>query len=271
MNHKNKRRMWTAMMLAGTMLTISLFSLGHRISYDIAVRAVAASEPYPNLFAPYSADFRAPENPTAYLTFDDGPSKNTVRILDILKEHHIKATFFVTLQHYEEDFAAEIFRRMLDEGHAIGLHSHSHKFGDIYKSLDAYLSDLNRLNDFIIEHTGHHPTLVRFPGGSKNRNASESVRLEIARELNRRGYVFHDWTVVSGDDGATAISADKIANNVISGIKNRQTEIILFHDNPTPTTTPDALLKIIPALRDMGYDFDRMTNSTPPTQFLKAE
>ena len=64
-----------------------------------------------------------------YLTFDDGPSENTSKILDILKEKDVKATFFVTGN--EDESAKELYQRIVAEGHTLGMHSYSHKYSVI--------------------------------------------------------------------------------------------------------------------------------------------
>ncbi len=267
MRTKQDRRISSVIIFTAAMLTVSLMTLSVRLSENGI--PVEAKELYPNLYAQTSGVFTAPEQPTIYFTFDDGPSKNTERILDILKKEGIKATFFVTSQNEDKEEAIRLLQRMRDEGHTIGLHTYSHDYKELYNSLDAYLSDLDKINNFIIEATGVKPVLMRHPGGSRTRNCPSELMKQIVDELTRRGYIFHDWTVVSGDDGAKAIPAEDIVANVLKGLRGRQVEVLLFHDNPTPTTTPDAVAQLITELRRQGYTFDRLTENTPPEQLLK--
>ena len=102
---------------------------------------------------------------TIYFTFDDGPSSTTTKILDILKEEGIKATFFVINADEKYD---KVIKRAYDEGHTIGLHSYSHKYKSIYKSEDAYFDDLNLINNKVKKITGYKSNIIRFPGGSSN-------------------------------------------------------------------------------------------------------
>lgn len=74
-----------------------------------------------------------------YLTFDDGPSDNTNAILDVLDDYNVKATFFVTGKEDEASKAA--YKRIVDEGHTIAMHSYSHKYSDIYASKEAFQND----------------------------------------------------------------------------------------------------------------------------------
>ena len=82
-----------------------------------------------------------------YLTFDDGPSPYTNDILDILDDYGIKATFFVIGKEGEEN--QEAYRRIVREGHTIGMHSYSHKYSQIYSSKKAFAADLKKLQDYI--------------------------------------------------------------------------------------------------------------------------
>ena len=99
-----------------------------------------------------------------YLTFDDGPSSNTIKILDILKEKDVKATFFVVGR--LSDTTTPIYKRIVDEGHTLGMHSYTHVYKDIYPSEDAFEYDLDRIQALIYEQTGVLSKYYRFPGGS---------------------------------------------------------------------------------------------------------
>lgn len=223
---------------------------------------------WPGLFAESPAEFVAPEKKTVYLTFDDGPSRNTEALLDILREEGVRATFFVCAQYEDQEYSQKMLRRMRDEGHTIGLHSYTHDTGKIYRSMDSWMDDLERLNSFVFEATGCSPDILRFPGGSTTVMADRGLMKNIAGEMTSRGYTFYDWTVASGDDGAHAAPVQTLTDNVLGRIKDRQVEIILFHDNQTPVTTPDAVRALIPALRARGYEFDALTSQVPPVQLI---
>lgn len=96
---------------------------------------------------------------TVYLTFDDGPSAQTPKVLAVLKEYNVKATFFVTdieprYRSYMKDIVAG--------GHAIGLHTASHSYSDIYSSPENYFKDLNRISDIVEKETGVKSKIIRF-------------------------------------------------------------------------------------------------------------
>ena len=83
------------------------------------------------------------EEGTVYLTFDDGPSDNTDAILDILAEKDVKATFFVVTQ--GGGTAVDRLKRIAAEGHTLGMHSFTHKYQQIYSSVEAFLEDYYQL------------------------------------------------------------------------------------------------------------------------------
>jgi len=110
-----------------------------------------------------------------YLTFDDGPSILTDKVLDILKENNVHATFFVIgnqIKGYEE-----VLKRSYSEGHAIGLHTYTHKFRSIYRSQSEFIKEMYDSRDEISKVIGISPNIIRFPGGSRNRINEESLKL----------------------------------------------------------------------------------------------
>lgn len=175
-----------------------------------------------------------------YLTFDDGPSANTDRILDILAQYGVKATFFVV----GKNGYTEQYQRIVEEGHALGMHSYSHRYSEIYASLDTYKEDLTKLHDFLYELTGEDCKIVRFPGGSSNTISKVNMQ-ELIRYLNQENMVYFDWNVSSGDASGENKDANQIARNVLDQIDKYNNVVILFHDATGKSTTVDALSEII--------------------------
>ncbi len=199
---------------------------------------------------------------TAYLPFDDGPTPRTAEILDILKDNNVKATFFVIKA---KDEYTQYMQRAVAEGHVIGVHSATHKYNQIYKSVDSYLEDFTYCYDYITNRTGYTPTIFRFPGGSVN-NYNANSRRDIVAEMSRRGFVYFDWNVESGDS-ANKVSSDIIYNNVINGCKGKKRAVIIMHDAINKQTTVQALKNIIPALKQDGWTFATLTNEVKPMIF----
>ena len=155
--------------------------------------------------------------------------------------------------------------RAVNEGHTIGVHSASHRYKEIYRSVDDYLQDFTQCYDYINTHTGYSPTIFRFPGGSVN-NYNRATRKDIAREMIRRGFVYFDWNVES-NDSASGMSADAIYKNVMEGCKGKQRAVILMHDSFTKNTTVTALERIINDLKKDGWDFAVLNNEVKPVIF----
>jgi len=217
---------------------------------------------YPDMCAVLPTEYIDNAN-TVYLTFDDGPSDNTSIILDILKEQNIKATFFVT----GKDSAASkaIMKRIVDEGHTIGIHTYSHKYNVIYSSVHDYLIDFDKIFRLIYEATGVKAEIARYPGGSINQFNS-LIYTEISAEMTRRGFTYYDWNA-SGGDAAPNASKNTVLTNSINSIGTKNRVILLMHDSLNKSATVAALPDVIKSLKEKGYKFDRITNNVRPINF----
>lgn len=222
-------------------------------------------ELYPDLYVTGAFEFKDREDKVCYLTFDDGPNvKNTTKVLDILKKNNIKATFFVI---YREGSSAEaLYKRIVEEGHTIAVHSASHNYNKIYSSVDAYLADFEKLSSHIEKITGVKPEIFRFPGGSINTH-NVTVYHEIIAEMLRRGYTYYDWNVSSGDAASSWVSAKTITNNVVSGCSKQTHPIVLMHDGAGHSNTVTALPGIVSQLKANGFTFDRLSKTVEPYCF----
>lgn len=203
-----------------------------------------------------------------YLTFDDGPSENTARILDILKEKNIKATFFVTGQ--EDEVSKALYQRIVAEGHTLGMHSYTHKYSVIYESLDAFDEDMTHLQNYLTEVTGVTPKIMRFPGGSSNQVSNTDMSVFISY-LKQKGITYYDWNVVSGDATSQVYTADELVQNVMGDVVNYDTSIVLMHDASTKATTVDALIPIIDQLQAMGAEILPIDQNTKLIQHIPAD
>jgi peptidoglycan/xylan/chitin deacetylase (PgdA/CDA1 family) len=220
---------------------------------------------YPDLYAMNTppAEYNKDEN-HIYLTFDDGPSDNTDGILEYLKQNNVRATFFVIPSDTES--CARRLNKILESGNILGVHTFSHDYNKIYKSVDAFLEDFDKAYELIYKQTGYRPFLFRFPGGSVN-DYNTDTRKDIIAEMNRRGFVYYDWNVDSED--AMGANWTKIMNNVETEIKNVPRAIILFHDGAGRKNTVLVIDDVIKKLKNdpKGYVFDVITEKTRPMQF----
>lgn len=187
--------------------------------------------------------------PRVYLTFDDGPSDRTTEILDILDDNGIKATFFVVGRDDEESL--DLYKRIVDEGHTIGIHSYSHKYSELYESKESFVNDLNKISDLVYGATGVRPKYYRFPGGSSNLVSNTDMG-ELINYLDDNGYVYYDWNVSSGDATSQAFSTDELIENVMTDVVKYKTSVVLMHDASTRYTTVAALPELITKLKDLG-------------------
>ena len=183
-----------------------------------------------------------------YLTFDDGPSENTQAILDVLAEYDVKATFFVTGQKAVSH--PEWYQAIVDGGHTLGMHSYSHKYGEIYESEDNFGSDLLKLQTFLENTTGVTPSFYRFPGGSSN-TVSEIPMSIFCDYLTNNSITYFDWNVSSKDAVSPMRSADEIVYNCTQNLANFENAVILLHDASNKSSTVEALPDIIQTIQAM--------------------
>lgn len=210
----------------------------------------------------YKKDNIDDEKKIVYLTFDDGPSKNTELILDILKENNVHATFFIISPYIEPHI--EFIKRAYEEGNAIGNHTANHEFKYVYTCEESFFKNFNKQQEFIKEVTGNECTIFRFPGGSNNtivkNSRGKDFTKNITSKLNEIGVNVYDWNVDSGDAKGNNIPASTLIQNVSRELKDKNGNyknpaIILMHDCMTKNTTVEALPGIIKLLKDAGYDF----------------
>lgn len=197
-----------------------------------------------------------------YLTFDDGPSENTKKILDILEEYHIKATFFVTGTS-PKDF--HYIKKAYDQGHVIGLHTYSHDYEKIYSSLRVYIQDLNQIKEVVYNQTGVYTPYMRFPGGSSNL-VSKKYNVGIMKRLTHKvidlGYQYYDWTSINGD-GENIKTISGLKKKAIEEIEGKEDVMFLMHDSITCQNTVKALPYILDYLIKKGYQFETINQYSP--------
>ena len=200
-----------------------------------------------------------PTEKTIYLTFDDGPSPYTARLLDVLDRYGAKATFFVTSQdprYYDE------IGRAYRAGHAIGVHTSSHDYNKIYASEYAFFEDFFKMEEVIKEQTGDYTRLFRFPGGSSNTvsNFNPGIMSRLTRAMTDLGYRYFDWNVYSGDAGETS-KTTQIAKNIKDGCAQQKISIVLQHDIKDYSVA--AVESVLEWGRANGYSFKALQLDSP--------
>lgn len=199
----------------------------------------------------------------AYLTFDDGPSENTGKIIEILNRYGIKATFFVV-----GNRGAASYKLITDSGNTIALHSMTHTYKKIYKSTDAYFADLDAISKTVKDTTGVDAKIIRFPGGSSNTVSSKyckGIMKTLVSQVEQRGYTYFDWNCDSGDAEGVNIPASQLLENVKNTCGGQQAVNVLMHDaGSTKLTTIEALPSIIEYFISQGYTLLPITAETEP-------
>ncbi len=220
---------------------------------------------YPDLYASKAYDNKdSISDKTVYLTFDDGPSYLTPQVLDLLDQYNAKATFFVVYK--AEAKNTEYLSEIVARGHTLALHSYSHDYNKIYESVDAFLSDFEKVYDWVYEETGQRPTLFRFPGGSAK--GERKITDAIITEMERRGFIYYDWNVSSGD-GSDLTETDMIISNICDNVAFFENPVVLMHDAPGKQATFEALPTVLETLHGKGYAFESLDDALEPVHFSR--
>jgi len=204
-----------------------------------------------------------PDEPekVVWLTFDDGPSKNTEAILDILDKYDVKATFFVTGENPNYFY---LIKEAYERGHAIGLHTYSHNYKEIYDSEGAYYADLYKIGEVVEQQIGFVPTIIRFPGGSSNtisNNYCKGIMSLLTKNVLEMGYRYFDWNGSNGD-GYTARYTKTLIKTLKKTVGNKQYVMLLFHDGNQSKKTVASLEESIVYLLEEGYVFKTIDEDT---------
>ncbi|WP_051569315.1 polysaccharide deacetylase family protein [Alkaliphilus transvaalensis] len=204
-------------------------------------------------------------NKKVYLTFDDGPTTLTPKVLEVLKEHHVKATFFMIGQLMER--SASKVLEVYDEGHSILPHSYSHNYS-IYTTFATFYEDFYKAEETFKDILGYDPPpFFRFPGGSSNHSSFQfggrQFMPRLTLDVISKGYYYVDWNVDSGDTSKDANNPQKLLDNVINGSKGKDVVVVLFHDTARNTAMLEILPEVINYYIENGYEFltfEDMTN-----------
>lgn len=204
------------------------------------------------------------EKGVIYLTFDDGPSSTvTPKILNTLEKNNVPATFFII--NYGKDQIPTL-KRMLKDGCTIGIHGYSHDYGKIYKSTDAFMDNVKKLDKKLQEDLNYKAFVIRFPGGSSNtvsRDACKGIMTKLVKKVPQEGYLYNDWNVDSTDASGNGVAAERLVESVKTYCKPDRYNVILMHDTYGKETTAKALPQIIQWGKANGYTFKAMKPDSP--------
>lgn len=196
-----------------------------------------------------------------YLTFDDGPSPNTVDVLRILNEEDVKATFFVIGN--QIDAYKDTIKKLQVSGMCILPHTNTHNYRQIYKSSKDYFEDLNICKDKITSVTSKKPVnFVRFPGGVNNELLRNDVLGEIREKFLEDGYYFIEWNVYGLDAEIVPRDSQVIYESTIGQLSNTSRAIVLLHDGYGNRNTVNSLRAIIHKAKGLGFKFKTLEDIT---------
>lgn len=191
----------------------------------------------------------------AYLTFDDGPTtKATGKILDVLKEENVKATFFVVGKHVKAH--PELVKREYDEGHYIANHGYNHNNKILYKDMDSFKNEIVATDMEISKAIGvenYSSHIFRFPNGYMS-HIYMNQKKDALKVLSNLDYVYVDWNCLNRDS-EKKYSNYQLLNNLKKTSKNKGTLIILMHDTADVNKTYNILKESISYLKSQGYEF----------------
>lgn len=218
--------------------------------------------------APEAETTQADNRKRVYLTFDDGPSSHTNEILDILKEYDVKATFFVVGKTDEASRAA--YRRIVEEGHTLGMHSYSHVYEAVYASREEFERDFLKLQTYLYEETGVLSVYYRFPGGSSNTISRVDMQ-EFISCLHEHGVEYFDWNVSNGDGMSRIPAVDEMLENVMRDIPLYHEAVVLMHDDANKHRTVESLKTLIEMLTEQDCVLLPIDSTVEPVQHIRPE
>lgn len=211
-------------------------------------------------YSPQKGD-KGPANPKKiiYLSFDDGPNKQTKEILRLLKKYNMKATFF--LLYNGISLEPNLVKQIKAEGHGIGLHGVTHRISLFYKDDTSPLKEMDRANVALDKVLGTKTKLIRTPYGSKPYLNNKQFEY-----LNASGYLLWDWNVDSGDSAKSYVSPKIIETRVLTGLKAKAIPVVLLHDK---SCTTDSLENILIWMSKNGYVSKPLTEEMTPLNWSK--
>nr|WP_122640049.1 polysaccharide deacetylase family protein [Romboutsia sp. 1001713B170207_170306_H8] len=199
-----------------------------------------------------------------FLTFDDGPSTTvTPKILEVLKEENVRATFFVngkTLENGGED-ANEILKESFNYGNAIGNHSYSHDYQILYPNrhldIDSFTDDFEKNEEVLKSVLGDYfsTRVIRCPGGYMSWKDMD----KLDEYLDKNNMAEIDWNALNADSEGKKKNAQELVSEAIKSSNGKEIVVILMHDTYGKDETAKALPQIIEYFKDQGYEFKTLS------------
>ena len=194
-----------------------------------------------------------------YLTFDDGPKKDTPELLKVLDDLDVPATFFLVgagVRAFPENA-----KLILEAGHAIGSHSMNHSLSRL-DSTDYLAKDLRSFTDTMRElvDPDFSTNLFRFPGGSTIYSADTKAFVRDS------GYAWFDWNMMTGDAQYSFSSDREMLEYTLGQAHGKDVVILLMHEGKTRTRR--ILPELVAYFRENGYEFRRLSTGEEDREIL---
>lgn len=216
------------------------------------------------------ANYSGPK--VAFLTFDDGINlKNTPRLLEILKELGVPATF-LPIGSNIDDSNGHLLKQIVEDGHSLGLHSYSHNYGILYPNRCAdpnvIANEVNETISVYKKYVGENfdTKVFRYPGGHMTWDKNCLVASD--NKLGEMGISWIDWNSMNGDAQSRNVdpsvdiprpnNIDEAVHNVVRSLSfnyNQNLAVILMHDTPSADITIDSVKNIVLELKSRGFVF----------------
>lgn len=238
--------------------TVNILDNSGYLSLEDDINADDASKVLPETMYKWNF-YREYGKKIAYLTFDDGPSEHsTEKILDILKQNDIKATFFTLGSSIEKNSRAQqLLKRIANEGHAIGSHGYSHDYSILYPNrtvdVEAVINDFKKNDEILKEMLGKDfsTRLIRLPGGHSSWKGTEP----LDKYLKENNIWQVDWNALNGDAEGKDFPKEVLLNRLKETVGDQDVVIILMHDTDNKKGTVEYLQNAIDYLKSQGFEF----------------
>lgn len=197
---------------------------------------------------------------TVCLTFDDGPSKNTDKVLNIMNQYGVHGTFFVLGEQVKT--GAEHIKKIYNSGNAIGNHSYTHNFSTLYPgnkiSVSSYMNEYYKTENELkaVLGDGFNTKLVRMPGGENSRYYYKDPNLgTLKNKFSNEGIASVDWNALNGDAEGKKYTVQEMVDYVKRSSQGQKHIVVLMHDAAAKGLTVEALPQIIEYYKSQGYNF----------------
>ena len=195
-----------------------------------------------------------------FLTFDDGASNTvTPKILKILDDYNVKATFFIMGKVLEDggENSKKLVKEEYNKGHAIGNHSYCHDYDILYPGrhldLEAFENDYNKNDEELKSILGDEfsTRVIRCPGGYMSWKNMD----KLDGYLEENNMVSIDWSALSGDAEGKKKDASQLLKYAVESSMNQEMVVLLMHDTYGKEETANSLPKNIEYFKGHGYEF----------------